>query len=279
MSNLTNYHSHTSYCDGHAPMGEFIEEAIRQGFTSYGISSHAPLPFPTRWTMEKTDMSAYLADFAALKSKHQHQIEMYVGLEIDYLDKDSNPATDYFQQLPLDYRIGSVHLLTDEAGEVVDVDCNVDKFKEKLANHFHNDLKSVVLAYYHKTMLMVEQGGFDIIGHMDKIAFNASACQPDVMQQAWYKESVNDLLNLIAQKGTMVEINSKAYHKLGVFYPNEKKFALLKERNIPVLVNSDSHYPMLVNDGRKEALEALKHSGIKSVMELHKGCWEEAGIG
>ena len=47
MNNLTNYHSHTSFCDGKAPMEAFIAEAVRQGFTSYGVSSHAPLPFRT----------------------------------------------------------------------------------------------------------------------------------------------------------------------------------------------------------------------------------------
>ena len=45
--NLTNYHSHTLYCDGRAGMEDFIRFAISRGFTSYGISSHAPLPFPT----------------------------------------------------------------------------------------------------------------------------------------------------------------------------------------------------------------------------------------
>lgn len=46
--NLTNYHSHTLYCDGRAGMEDFIRFAISRGFASYGISSHAPLPFPTR---------------------------------------------------------------------------------------------------------------------------------------------------------------------------------------------------------------------------------------
>ena len=50
--NLTNYHSHTLYCDGRAGMEDFIRFAISRGFTSYGISSHAPLPFPTHWTRE-----------------------------------------------------------------------------------------------------------------------------------------------------------------------------------------------------------------------------------
>lgn len=39
--NLTNYHSHTLYCDGRAGMEDFIRFAISRGFTSYGISSHA----------------------------------------------------------------------------------------------------------------------------------------------------------------------------------------------------------------------------------------------
>ena len=52
MTNLTNYHSHCLYCDGRANMDDFIRFAISEGFTSYGISSHAPLPFSTAWTME-----------------------------------------------------------------------------------------------------------------------------------------------------------------------------------------------------------------------------------
>ena len=43
--NLTNYHSHSLYCDGRAGMEDFVRFAISEGFTSYGFSSHAPLPF------------------------------------------------------------------------------------------------------------------------------------------------------------------------------------------------------------------------------------------
>ena len=50
--NLTNYHSHSLYCDGRASMEDFVRFALSEGFTSYGFSSHAPLPFSTAWTME-----------------------------------------------------------------------------------------------------------------------------------------------------------------------------------------------------------------------------------
>ena len=105
--NLTNYHSHTLYCDGRAGMEYFIRFAISRRFTSYGISSHAPLPFPTHWTMEWDRMDDYLDEFTRMKEKYASEIELAVGLEIDYLNEDSNPSVRRFQELPLDYRIGT----------------------------------------------------------------------------------------------------------------------------------------------------------------------------
>lgn len=60
--NLTNYHSHCSLCDGRAPMEDFVREAVRRGFASYGISSHAPLPFPAVWTLDRGDVTTYLSE-------------------------------------------------------------------------------------------------------------------------------------------------------------------------------------------------------------------------
>ena len=51
--NLTNYHSHCVFCDGRADMESFVRFAVAQGFTSYGISSHAPLPYHTAWRSEE----------------------------------------------------------------------------------------------------------------------------------------------------------------------------------------------------------------------------------
>ena len=116
--------------------------------------------------MKKEDVTPYLDEFYALKKEFQDKIELYIGLEIDYLDEESNPSIDYFRNLPLDYRIGSVHLLKDDQGEVVDIDCSKENFKEKLEKHFHNDVKSTSLAYFSKLMSMVELGGFDIVGHV-----------------------------------------------------------------------------------------------------------------
>lgn len=68
--NLTNYHSHCSLCDGRAPMEDFVREAVRRGFTSYGISSHAPLPFPAVWTLDRGDVTTYLSEIERLKRSY-----------------------------------------------------------------------------------------------------------------------------------------------------------------------------------------------------------------
>lgn len=278
MHNLTNYHSHCNYCDGKAPLEDFIKSAIEKGFTSYGISSHAPLPFPTKWTMNKEDVPAYLAEANMLKEKYASQIELYIGMEIDYLNEESNPSIPFFRELPLDYRIGSVHLLEDANGAVVDTDTTKEKFKERLDKHFSGDLKSTVLCYFRNLMHMIELGGFDIVGHADKISYNADYCEPGVLEQMWYKDIIREYFSLIAKRGLMVEINTKAYKNLGVFYPNRALFPLLKELHIPVMVNSDAHFPELINDARPEALLALQEAGIHTVMELHHGQWKEVPI-
>lgn len=276
--NLTNYHSHCSFCDGRAPFEEFVKEAITQGFYSYGVSSHAPLPFPTQWTMEWEQMEAYLDEFKNLRSKYADEIELYVGLEIDYLNEESNPSVARFTELPLDYRIGSVHLLYDAAGEVVDIDCSPAVFKERVDRHFNGDVLRVVRMYFDRLFRMVELGGFDVLGHADKMHYNASCYHPGLLDEPWYEALMKDYFSLVASRGYLVEINTKAYDSLGTFYPNSRYWELMKEYQIKILVNSDAHYPERINAGRMEALRLLQAKGFATVAELHQGSWREVPI-
>lgn len=259
-------------------MEEFVKSAIAAGFSAYGVSSHAPLPFPSHWTLERTKVSAYLREIGELKEKYAEQIELYAGMEIDYLNREQNPANDYFQGLPLDYRIGSVHLVYTDEGEIIDTDTGTEGFALLLRDYFQGDLRRLVERYYEASMRMVETGGFDFIGHADKIFYNAECCEPGVTERDWYKELREGLFRRIAEKGLMLEINTKAYQSKGCFFPARQHFATIRRLGIPVVVNSDTHFPELVNSGRREALELLRASGFTSVCELHRGQWIEVEI-
>ena len=106
---LSNYHSHCTFCDGRSTPEDFIKFAVAHGFRAYGFSSHSPLPFETFWNMSKDDMPEYLTEIERLKKKYSDRLEIYVGLEIDFLDESYNASIPYFRNLPLDYRIGSIH--------------------------------------------------------------------------------------------------------------------------------------------------------------------------
>ncbi len=276
--NLTNYHSHCLFCDGRADMEAFIRFAISQGFSSYGVSSHAPLPFNTHWTMEWDQMDNYLAEFNHVKDKYKDKIEFYVGLEIDYLNDESNPASTSFQKLPLDYRIGSVHLLYNDKNEVVDIDVSPQVFRDIVDTHFAGDLDRVIKMYYKRQLRMIELGGFDIIGHADKMHYNSECYRPGLLDEPWYNELMSDYFATIAQYGYIVEVNTKAFDTYKTFFPNKRYFPLMKELGIRVQVNSDAHYPERINNGRKEALQALHEAGYRSVVERHADEWVDVPI-
>ncbi len=276
---LSNYHSHCTFCDGRSAPEEFIRFAIAKGFRAYGFSSHSPLPFETCWNMSASDVSEYLQEVGRLKQKYSNRLEIYTGLEIDYLDETYNPSIPYFQEMPLDYRIGSVHFLplpgylAEE--NMVCIDGAFEEYKEAVEQHFGGNIRLLVERFYGSTMRMIEAGGFDIVGHIDKIRMNGSRYSAFSMHDNWYHTLFCDCLALIVEKGLMVEINTKNMQRKKELFPHDEYLPTLQQFGIPVMVNSDCHYPDLVNDGRADAFECLRQAGFRTTRELVKGRWED----
>lgn len=278
FSTATNYHSHCSFCDGRAPMEDFVQAAIAEHFVAYGISSHAPQPFDYKWTMSYEEMPAYLNEFNRLKNKYAGEIELYVGLEIDYLDEINNPAHPYYQQLPLDYRMGSVHVIQTPEGRSVDIDAGPGGFEMILYGEFGGDLQKLVTTYFDASMRMVETGGFDFIGHCDKIHHNIKKVSKGFTDTDWYKSKLKEYFSLVAEKEIMIEINTKSYRKIASFFPDESVFGILNDMKIPVLVNSDAHLPEYINSSRQLAIDLLKASGFRTIRQLLGGKWQDTEI-
>jgi len=228
--------------------------------------------------MDKDRMEDYLEECLQLKHKYAGQLDLYIGLEIDYLNEETHPATDYFRSLPLDFRIGSVHMLYNEQGEVIDIDVSADKFRILIEEHFHGNPEIAIRQYFHSLMRMIEWGGFDIVGHADKIHYNVSRYDSRLLTQTWYQELLISFFREVARKGYIIEINTKAFESLGVFYPSVEHFSFLHSLHIPIVVNSDAHYPDRINNGRREALTELYEKGYREVMEISHGRWQSVFI-
>ncbi|HZT96396.1 MAG TPA: PHP domain-containing protein [Chloroflexota bacterium] len=55
----SSLHTHNHYCDGDSTIDQVVEAAVACGLARLGISSHAPLPFGTEWTMDPRELESY----------------------------------------------------------------------------------------------------------------------------------------------------------------------------------------------------------------------------
>lgn len=252
---LYNFHSHTQFCDGYAPMREFVTAAIDAGFTHYGFSPHSPIPFDSPCNIKEENVAAYLSEFESLKKEFAGKIDLYKSMEIDYIDDNWGPSNPYFDTINLDYKIGSVHFIPHDDIHI-DTDGSFQNFKVKMETYFDNDIRHVVESFYNQTLKMIEAGGFDIIGHFDKIGQNAGYFQPGIEDEEWYQNLISKVIDAIKDTGLIAEINTKSLTQHGRFFPGKRYFHILKKYEIPVIINSDAHYPALINAGREEGFDA-----------------------
>jgi len=132
--------------------------------------------------------------------------------------------------------------------------------------------------FFYHSMRMVEAGGIDIVGHLDKIYQNGHLYPGFDFQADWYQKPLKEYLDFIAEKGLIVEINTKNYKSKRQTFPHINTFKSLLRHRIPVMVNSDCHFPDLVDDGQAETLAILKETGFKATRELVQGTWQDVAI-
>lgn len=261
-----NFHSHTQFCDGRATMVEMAKAAVAVGMEHYGFSPHSPIPIESPCNMSASDVDAYFEEYKRIASMPElSACRFYAGMEVDYLGRDWGPAHPYFKSLPLDFIIGSVHFIPTQKGELVDIDGHFERFNERMNDKFDNDIEYVVDTFFSQSEDMVRAGGFDIIGHFDKVGHNASHFAPGIENSSFYRERIDSLINLIIDRKCTVEINTKAHAEHERFFPSERYFDILVDAGITLPINSDAHQPDKIESSRDTAFAALnnivKHRG------------------
>ncbi|MCM1368970.1 MAG: histidinol-phosphatase [Candidatus Amulumruptor caecigallinarius] len=263
---MCNFHSHTQYCDGHNSIREMVAAARDAGFMAWGITPHSPVCIDSPCNMHASDVSAYLDEMNSIKDEFRGETEVFTSMEIDFLGRDFGPHIDYFQNIPLDYRLGSVHFVPTQDGIPVDCDGSFNRFADNLRRAYAGDLRYVVEKYFEQVLIMLELGGIDMLGHFDKIIGNASQIDSELEEQQWYAALIEDVIIHAATAGVVVEINTKAINDRKRYYPAERWWNQIIRAGLPIAVNSDAHYKEKVNLGRPEALRkisVLRKSGAQ----------------
>lgn len=258
-----NFHSHTEFCDGHATMQEMATAAADAGFSHYGFSPHSPVHIPSPCNMKLEDVEPFLNECNRISSEMEGKLNIWKGMEIDFIDSKHGPHNQCYQDFDLDYRIGSVHFVVNQKGEPWDCDGSPERFARYVHEHFKADLRYVVEKYFGSVCEMLSRGGFDMLGHFDKIARNAAAMQQHIEQETYYIKHIEEVISLITHTDITVEINTKYQADTGRLFPDTQWWHLLAQTNVPIVVNSDAHWPDKIDAGRQDTFALIEQLDCK----------------
>jgi histidinol-phosphatase (PHP family) len=273
-----NYHSHSNFCDGSEPPENYIKEAIRLGLRAYGFSSHAPVPFETDWCLPDDQFSGYLAEINRLREIYNSKIQVYLGLEIDFIPGLTGRTRHLNNKAKLDYFIGSVHFVDSFAdGEHWNIDTSLELFQLGLKEIFNTNFRKAATRFWELTRQMVEEEKPTIIGHLDKIKMFNVTNQYFSESEKWYRDQVELTLKSIKKYGSIVEINTRGYYRYNqpALYPGDWIISRLGEEDIPVIISSDAHKPEEIIKGMAFAATKLKKLGITQLAALNRSTWSQ----
>lgn len=239
-------------------MEEMLKAARDAGFTTWGFSPHAPIFIESPCNMRSEDVEAYFQEIERLRNLFP-EIKLLAGMEVDYLDEKHGPHSPEVNKYGLDYVIGSIHFIPNQRGDFYDVDGSPERFRKYLHDYFEDDLKYVVRTFWEQTQRMIEAGKLDIIGHIDKIALNASFINSNIEDDPEYRKLADETIRMAIERGLKIEINTKHLEKYGRLFPHPRYWKFILDSGIEMPVNTDAHYADKIESGM-EYTQKLKDS-------------------
>jgi histidinol-phosphatase (PHP family) len=275
-----NIHTHTRFSDGSSDPEDYIKEAISQGFEALGFSDHSPVPFENKFAIREEKLDEYVNTILGLKELHS-SLRVLLALEVDHIPEITQPFDLYRKKYPLDYLIGSVHLVKNETSEKLWFIDGPDImiYDNGLKEIFAGDAVMAVTSYYRQLQEMIVTQKPDIIGHLDKIKmYNRNRFFSE--EESWYVTLVEETLDLAAGSGCVIEVNTRGIYKKRseTLFPGPEVLKMIHRRNIPVTVTSDAHKPHELSLGFVEAAKVLKELGFRSTWLKIAGGWREVSI-
>ena len=222
-----NYHSHTFRC--HHAEGterEYVEHAIDAGIKILGFSDHAPLLF-SRYPghksgirMQMSELDDYCRVINSLKDEYKSQIEIHLGLELEYTFHDFKEQIAIYRNAGIEYVILGQHFLGDEP--------------EGIYNGRPTRSSEQLHRYVNQCIEGMSTGVYTYIAHPDIINYSGD--------DDLYASEMDRLCKAALEYDIPLEINL-----LGLYYvkqyPCERFFRLAAQNGNKTIFGVDAHMP------------------------------------
>ena len=256
----SNYHTHSSYCDGKDSLRDMIEQAVSLGFTELGFSGHQWSVWDSDYAMTPENTERYLTELAELRKEHSDRIRVYTGIERGFISPDRDNSA-------FDYVIASVHNAgTDDC--LFAVDHTEEIMRAGVREVFGGDMMEYIKDYYRREAKVLVTARGHIAGHFDLVTkFNEGGRLFDESDPAYRRPALEALDEAIEtyrgsgipdeQSGNMppairdalesgrpifeINLGAMARGYRTVPYPAPFIIRELIRREVPLLISTDCH--------------------------------------
>ena len=230
----SNFHTHSTFCDGKNSPEEMVQEAISRGLTAIGFSGHSNTPFDPGYCMDESREAAYRTEILRLKEVYEDRIAIYLGIEQDYYSAPADPVYEY--------RIGSVHYVK-KNGQYVSIDDTPQLLQQGVETLYGGDYYALCEDYFRLEADVINKTGCQIVGHFDLITkFNEKYHFFDE-EDPRYREPAKAALQSLLRQNALLEINTGAMSRGWKKEPYPGKFLLqqLGKQGAKVILSSVAH--------------------------------------
>ena len=266
----TNYHTHTTYCDGNSTPAEIVREAVSLGMREIGFSGHSYTSIDESYCMSREGTRQYFDEINDLKSEYDGTIKIFCGLERDFFaDPD-----DY----DWDFVIGSCHYI-EKDGEYFPVDESEEILLDAADRLYCGDIYALISDYYSEVGKVARKTGCDIIGHFDLITkFNEGGRLFSESDPRYTAAWTNALDEILTGDSCIFEINTGAMSRgyRTAPYPSPAILKELGKRGAKVILSSDSHDRSTLLYGFDKAEQAARDAGLAPLTCLRSVSAERA---
>ncbi len=259
MPILCDYHMHTPLCKHAAgPMEAYVERGIELGLQEIGFADHNPLPDgrSANVRMAEAELDYYVERVTDLRYRYRGQIDVMLGLEIDYIVGLEDYLAKQTAAYPWDYVIGSIHFLDNACRE------------PSWPRHYAGDAHQLYTRYFELMRRMVRSGFCDIVAHFDVV--KRSGHMPGEREA----DDIAHTLQAIKDSGICVEINTSGYRHSELPEPQPYPMLSIVEQalalGMPLTVNSDAHAPEQVGIQFATIEKFLKRKGCTQLARFDR---------
>lgn len=252
MLDMHTHHYRCSHASG--TLEEYIEAAIAKKMTYIGLSDHAPLldremdeHFGDIHMAPSALEDCYL-EMRRLKKKYSHEINVLIGLEVDYIPGLESTYEEFLKDYTFDYLIGAVHYFN--GYHIFDP----RRWKK------NTDIVGVYKNYFHHIQQAAMMDLFDSIAHLDAItAWGVLPCRRVL------NPLIQNTLEVIQVNSKTVEINTSGLRKCNEPFPFWPIIEELHQLQVPLTFGSDAHSPEEVGYGWRDVQKRMKEVGIEEL--------------